>query len=72
MSADTATRTTAPRGFLGRPSTFTGVSPLGVGVAWLWLSLIVLLPLAAIAVQSFGAAGVDSGAITERNAIVRS
>ena len=70
MSADTATRTTAPRGFLGRPSTFTGVSPLGVGVAWLWLSLIVLLPLAAIAVQSFGGGWSGFwGAITERNAI---
>ena len=70
MSADTAARTTAPRGFLGRPSTFTGVSPLGVGVAWLWLSLIVLLPLAAIAVQSFGGGWSGFwGAITERNAI---
>lgn len=44
----------APRGFLGRPRTFTGVSPLGIGVAWLWLSIIVLLPLAAITVQAFG------------------
>lgn len=70
MSADTAARTSAPRGFLGRPSTFTGVSPLGVGVAWLWLSLIVLLPLAAIAVQSFGGGWSGFwGAITEPNAI---
>ncbi|MEO9327450.1 sulfate ABC transporter permease subunit CysT [Gordonia sp. B21] len=42
-----------PGGFLGRSRTFAGVSPLTVGVAWLWLSLIVLLPLAAITVQSF-------------------
>ncbi|GAB18666.1 sulfate ABC transporter permease protein [Gordonia effusa NBRC 100432] len=37
-----------------RPRTFRGVSPLGIGVAGLWLSIIVLLPLAAIAVQAFG------------------
>ncbi|MDL9935526.1 sulfate ABC transporter permease subunit CysT [Gordonia sp. ABSL1-1] len=43
----------APGGFLGRSRTFSGVSPLGIGVAWLWLSVIVLLPLAAITVQSF-------------------
>ncbi|MFW0791855.1 sulfate ABC transporter permease subunit CysT [Gordonia sp. CPCC 205333] len=37
-----------------RSRTFRGVSPLGIGVAGLWLSVIVLLPLAAIAVQAFG------------------
>lgn len=42
-----------PGGFLGRARTFTGVSPATVGLAWLWLSVIVLLPLAAITVQSF-------------------
>ncbi|MFT4124985.1 MAG: sulfate ABC transporter permease subunit CysT [Gordonia sp. (in: high G+C Gram-positive bacteria)] len=42
-----------PGGFLGRGGTFSGVSPLTIGVAWLWLSVIVLLPLAAITVQSF-------------------
>ncbi|MFT3900470.1 MAG: sulfate ABC transporter permease subunit CysT [Gordonia sp. (in: high G+C Gram-positive bacteria)] len=65
-----AADTQAPAGFLGRPQTFRGVSPLGVGVAWLWLSVIVLLPLAAIAVQSFGNgwSGFWS-AITERSAI---
>ncbi len=42
-----------PGGFLGRSRTFAGVSPMTVGVAWLWLSVIVLLPLAAITVQSF-------------------
>ncbi len=42
-----------PRGFLGRSRTFAGVSPMTIGVAWLWLSVIVLLPLAAITVQSF-------------------
>ncbi|MFT4199514.1 sulfate ABC transporter permease subunit CysT [Gordonia sp. (in: high G+C Gram-positive bacteria)] len=70
MTAGTAHDAEAPRGFLGRAQTFRGVSPLGVGVAWLWLSIIVLLPLAAIAVQSFG--GGWSGfwsAVTERNAI---
>ncbi|GAC69370.1 sulfate ABC transporter permease subunit CysT [Gordonia soli] len=44
----------APTGFLGRSRTFSGVSPIGIGVTWLWLSIIVLLPLAAITVQSFG------------------
>ena len=43
----------APGGFLGRSRTFSGVSPAQIGVAWLWLSVIVLLPLAAITVQSF-------------------
>ncbi|GAB99502.1 sulfate ABC transporter permease protein [Gordonia namibiensis NBRC 108229] len=42
-----------PRGFLGRSRTFAGVSPMTIGVAWLWLSVIVLLPLSAITVQSF-------------------
>jgi len=47
-----------------------GVGPLGIGIATLWLSLIVLLPLAAIAVKSM-----DNGfggfwdAITTRNAL---
>ncbi|WAC55997.1 sulfate ABC transporter permease subunit CysT [Gordonia sp. SL306] len=44
---------TPPGGFLGRNRTFSGVSPAGVGVAWLWLSVIVLLPLAAITAQAF-------------------
>lgn len=44
----------APGGFLGRAKTFAGVSPLTIGIGWLWLSIIVLLPLAAITVQSFG------------------
>lgn len=43
----------APAGFLGRGKAFSGVSPLGIGVAALWLSIIVLLPLAAITAQSF-------------------
>ncbi|GAA1481041.1 sulfate ABC transporter permease subunit CysT [Gordonia sinesedis] len=46
------------------------MSPLGIGVAWLWLSLIVLLPLAAISVQAFddGWSGfVD--AVTDPNAL---
>ena len=30
-----------------------GVGPLGLGVATLWLSLIVLLPLAALTVKAF-------------------
>ena len=37
-----------------RSRTFRGVSPLGIGVAGLWLTVIVLLPLAAIAVEAFG------------------
>lgn len=47
-----------------------GVGPLGLGLATLWLSLIVLLPLAAIAVKSM-----DNGfggfwdAVTTRNAL---
>lgn len=59
-----------PKGFLGRSRTFAGVSPLAVGTAWLWLSVIVLLPLAAITVQSF-----DNGwsgfwdAISDPNAV---
>ncbi|NMO01287.1 sulfate ABC transporter permease subunit CysT [Gordonia sp. TBRC 11910] len=46
----------APRSDDGgfRSRTFRGVSPLGIGVAGLWLTVIVLLPLAAIAVQAFG------------------
>ncbi|MFT4394955.1 sulfate ABC transporter permease subunit CysT [Gordonia lacunae] len=42
-----------PGGFLGRSRTFTGVSPMSIGITWLWLSIIVLLPLAAITVHSF-------------------
>ncbi|MCX2965873.1 sulfate ABC transporter permease subunit CysT [Gordonia aquimaris] len=59
-----------PRGFLGRSRTFSGVSPLGIGVASLWLTVIVLLPLAAITVSSFsdGWSGfVD--AVTDPNAL---
>jgi sulfate transport system permease protein len=39
-----------------RPAAVGGVGPLGLGVATLWLSLIVLLPLAAVATRS-----VDNG-----------
>ncbi len=59
-----------PKGFLGRSRTFAGVSPAAIGTAWLWLSVIVLLPLAAITVQSF-----DNGwsgfwdAVTDENAL---
>ncbi|GAC51189.1 sulfate ABC transporter permease subunit CysT [Gordonia aichiensis] len=59
-----------PKGFLGRSRTFAGVSPAAIGTAWLWLSIIVLLPLAAITVQSF-----DNGwsgfwdAVTTKNAL---
>lgn len=59
-----------PKGFLGRSRTFAGVSPAAIGTAWLWLSIIVLLPLAAITVQSF-----DNGwsgfwdAVTAKNAL---
>jgi sulfate transport system permease protein len=44
-----------PRG--RRPAAVGGVGPLGLGVATLWLSLVVLLPLAALAARS-----VDNGA----------
>ncbi len=54
MTASVVPDSGAPRGFLGRSRTFSGVSPAGIGLAWLWLSIVVLLPLAAIAVQSFG------------------
>lgn len=59
-----------PGGFLGRTQTWSGTSPLGVGIAWMWLSVIVLLPLAAITVQSFGDgwSGFWS-AITDENAL---
>lgn len=53
MSTQAVDRPNPPGGFLGRSRTFSGVSPMGVGVAWLWLSVIVLLPLAAITVQAF-------------------
>ena len=59
-----------PKGFLGRSRTLAGVSPAAIGTAWLWLSIIVLLPLAAITVQSF-----DNGwsgfwdAVTDENAL---
>jgi sulfate/thiosulfate transport system permease protein len=47
-----------------------GIGPLGLGVATLWLSLIVLLPLAAIVVKSFeGGWGGFWKAITTRAAI---
>lgn len=42
----------ALRGRVGRRAA-GGVGPLGLGIATLWLSLIVLLPLAAIAVKAF-------------------
>lgn len=59
-----------PGGFLGRSRTFSGVSPLGVGVAALWLTIIVLLPLAAITAQSFadGWSGFFD-AVTDPNAL---
>ncbi|RPA12847.1 sulfate ABC transporter permease subunit CysT [Gordonia sp. OPL2] len=53
MSTQAVDHPNPPGGFLGRSRTFSGVSPMGVGVAWLWLSVIVLLPLAAITVQAF-------------------
>jgi sulfate/thiosulfate transport system permease protein len=53
MSTQAVDHPNPPGGFLGRSRTFSGVSPFGVGVAWLWLSVIVLLPLAAITVQAF-------------------
>jgi sulfate transport system permease protein len=37
----------------GRPATGAGVGPIGLGVATLWLSIIVLLPLAAVLTKSF-------------------
>ncbi len=42
-----------------RPAAVGGVGPLGLGIATLWLSLIVLLPLAAVATRSLddGAGG---------------
>jgi sulfate transport system permease protein len=49
LSTDTATDLQAPPASVGRRSS-TGLT---VGVAGLWLSIIVLLPLAAIAAQSF-------------------
>ena len=54
MTTGVAPDSVVPAGFLGRSRTFSGVSPAGIGIAWLWLSIIVLLPLAAIAVQSVG------------------
>ncbi|WP_085949797.1 sulfate ABC transporter permease subunit CysT [Gordonia otitidis] len=77
MANETASASTSqssssqpPKGFLGRSRTFAGVSPAAIGTAWLWLSIIVLLPLAAITVQSF-----DNGwsgfwdAVTAKNAL---
>lgn len=65
-----STGSPAPAGFLGRGKAFSGVSPLGIGVAALWLSIIVLLPLAAITAQSFtdGWSGF-ADAITAPNAL---
>ncbi len=59
MSTDTSTEPQAVTAGVGRRST-TGLT---VGVAGLWLSIIVLLPLAAIAAQSFddGASGFWDG-----------
>ncbi|MDY6809038.1 MAG: molybdate ABC transporter permease subunit, partial [Actinomycetota bacterium] len=69
MSAP-VTDSSPPGGFLGRSRTFSGVSPLGVGVAALWLTVIVLLPLAAITAQSFadGWSGFFD-AVTDPNAL---
>jgi sulfate/thiosulfate transport system permease protein len=41
-----------PRRRARRPAAVGGVGPLGIGVAALWLSLVVLLPLAAVATRS--------------------
>ena len=53
-----AATTAAPRRRRTRPRAarreIGGIGPVGLGVAVLWLSLIVLLPLAAIAVESVG------------------
>ncbi|HET6550988.1 MAG TPA: hypothetical protein VFG79_21160, partial [Solirubrobacter sp.] len=38
---------------LPRPRSAGGPGPLGLGIATLWLSVIVLLPLAAVLVKSF-------------------
>ncbi len=49
-------RTGAPRARRARRRLFAatgGVGPLGIGIATLWLSVIVLLPLAALTVASF-------------------
>src|SRR3954452_10316404 len=42
-----------PRRRSGRSATGAGVGPIGLGVASLWLSIIVLLPLAAVLTKSF-------------------
>lgn len=53
MAATTVTPPSqAPRRRLGRTQ-IGGIGPLGLGVAVIWLSLIVLLPLAAISVEAF-------------------
>src|SRR3954451_23417376 len=42
-----------PRRSRSRRTTGGGVGPLGLGVATLWLSIVVLLPLAAVLLKSF-------------------
>lgn len=48
------------------PSRGPGTTSLRVGVAMVWLSVIVLLPLAAIAWQAAGGAGTPSGLPSRR------
>src|SRR5690349_13546614 len=42
-----------PRRSRARSSTGGGVGPIGLGIATMWLSIVVLLPLAAVLVKSF-------------------
>ncbi len=74
MSTQTPEVVQAPKDSLDgdgfRSRAFRGVSPLGIGVAGLWLSIIVLLPLAAIAVQAFGSGWSGFwGAVTDSGAL---
>src|SRR3954447_17198083 len=58
-----------PRSRRRRRAGETGVGPLGLGVATLWLSLVVLLPLAAVLVKAFdGGAGAFWDAISTPSA----
>ena len=69
VTPEAATTPPGRRDGLSRWS-FSGVSPLTIGVAALWLSVIVLLPLAAITVQSLsGGWGEFWDAITDSNAL---
>ena len=54
-----------PRRRRAKSTTGGGVGPLGLGVASLWLSVIVLLPLAAVLTKAFsGGPGAFVDAIT--------